>query len=71
MYWIQFRDGNLTRKLENRWVPNLMGVGIGEDFDPRVLPHPIRSFTGVGVCFYFNARVTRTRPEILFIHYFT
>jgi hypothetical protein len=41
-----------------------MGAGMGEGFDPL---HPTRSFAGVGADFYFNQRVTRIRPEILFI----
>jgi hypothetical protein len=59
------RDGNFTGKPETRWV-----WGMGEDFDPHVQPAPDPKFHGCGCGFYFNPRVTRTRPEIQFILYF-
>ena len=59
----------LTRKPKTRCVPNPIGAGTGQDFDLRVQPAPNpKCFAGAG--FYFNPRVTRTRPEIWFILYF-
>jgi hypothetical protein len=49
--------------------PKLDGCGVWVKILTRMCnPHPIQSFMGAG--FYFNPRVTRTRPEIQFILYF-
>jgi hypothetical protein len=48
------RDGNLTHKHETRRVPDPMGVGIGEDFNPWVQPALDLMFCGCGCRFLFH-----------------
>jgi hypothetical protein len=42
-------DGNLTGRPETRQIPDPAVAGKRKDFEPRVHPHPIRSFASVGV----------------------